>query len=69
MGEFLTTEEIEELTRAKTPGKQAEILDRNGIYYILRMDKTIITTWHHVNHPRNAGSAINDSTPDFSKVI
>ncbi|MBK8974148.1 MAG: DUF4224 domain-containing protein [Hahellaceae bacterium] len=43
------------------------VLDRNGIYYITRLDGTIITTWHHVNHPAMQRAANHDE-PDFSKV-
>lgn len=55
-----------ELTGAKNQAKQAEVLDRAGIFYIRRNDNTITTTWWHVNHP--AVVARNDNEPDFSKV-
>lgn len=48
---FLTEDELIELTKAKQPVKEGQILDENGIYYIRRADKSIVTTWYHVNHP------------------
>lgn len=65
--QLLTNEELEELTGAKQPNKQADILDRNGIYYIKRLDKSIVTTWHHVNHPCHVQQS-NDDTPDFGAI-
>ena len=64
---LLTREEIEELTKAKQPGKQADIMDANGIYYIKRGDGTVTTTWYHVNHPY-IRTAHNDEEPDFDKI-
>lgn len=65
---LLTDSDLVELTAAKIPSKQAEVLDRNGIYYIRRKDNTITTTWWHVNHPTRQ-TASNDDEPDFSKVM
>lgn len=65
--ELLSFSDIVELTGARLPKKQAEILDQNGIYYIRRRDNTITTTWHHVNHPARMLAQIDDE-PDFSKV-
>ncbi len=64
--EILKLEDLEELTGAKQASKQAEVLTRNGIYYIERLDRSIVTTWYHVNHPTTFGAS-NDQ-PDFSKV-
>ncbi|MBK8974096.1 MAG: DUF4224 domain-containing protein [Hahellaceae bacterium] len=65
--ELLSADDLVNLTGAKIPSKQSAVLDRNGIYYITRLDGTIITTWHHVNHPAMQRAANHDE-PDFSKV-
>jgi hypothetical protein len=67
MNNLLTQAELEALTGAKQAERQKRVLDDNGIYYIQRLDKTIVTTWHHVNHPTGIKSH-NDDMPDFSKV-
>lgn len=64
---LLTDFELFKLTGAKQPNKQSDILDRNGIYYIRRLDGSIVTTWHHVNHPC-ARTVSNDDTPDFGAI-
>jgi len=64
---LLTDDELEKITKFKHPGKQREVLDNNGIYYILRLDGSIVTTWHHVNHPC-IKRAINDDMPDFGAM-
>lgn len=67
MNNLLTDKELEELTKAKQPTKQASILDNNGIYYIKRGDGSIVTTWHHVNHPARQ-IASNDAEPNFGAM-
>lgn len=67
MLDLISDEELELLTGSKQPKRQAEILDTHGIYYIKRLDGTIITTQHHVNHPARQIVSSND-VPDFSKV-
>lgn len=64
---LLSQEDIEEVTGAKQPARQSEIFDRHGIYYIQRLDGSIVTTWHHVNHPSKQVISSNYE-PDFSKV-
>lgn len=64
---LLTKEEIETLTGANQNTVQARILAEHGIYYIRRKDKSIITTWYHVNHPRFRQVA-NDSEPNFGAL-
>ncbi len=65
MAELLTDEELSELTGASQPMKQAEVLRRNGIYYIEKL-KSITTTWHHVNHPRP--HQVADNEPNFEAL-
>jgi hypothetical protein len=52
MSEILTESELEEWTGAKQTAAQRRVLDEAGIFYIVRLDKSIRTTWYHVNHPR-----------------
>ncbi len=51
MKDFLTDQEIEELTGAKQESKQKEILTKNRIFFVERMDGKIEVCWHHVHHP------------------
>lgn len=64
---LLTEKELITLTKVKQPAKQRAVLDNNGIYYILRLDGSIVTTWHHVNHPC-VKRAVNDDMPDFGAM-
>ena len=50
MKDFLTDQEIEELTGAKQESKQKEILTKNRIFFVERMDGKIKVCWHHVHH-------------------
>ena len=65
MAELLTEEELTDLTGASQPMKQAEVLRRNGIYYIEKL-KGITTTWYHVNHPQPLQPA--DNEPNFEAL-
>lgn len=65
---LLTEEAMEELTKCKQAQKQASVLDTNGIYYIRRLDGSIVTTWHHVNHPHALLNQDVDNGIDLSKV-
>lgn len=64
---LLSEDDLIELTKAKQPNKQADVLSDNGIYFIKRLDGSIVTTWHHVNHP-STHAAINDSAPNFGAI-
>ena len=66
MTELLSEEDIVELTGTVQSKKQANILDSHGIYYIKKMDKTITTTWHHVNHPYSGESSASE--PNLAAV-
>jgi len=67
MNDLLTENEIEELTGARQSSKQADVLNRNGIYYILRMDKTIRVTWHAVHNPHQKITQAVEK-PDFDAI-
>jgi len=65
MNDLLTKSEIEDITGAKQHSKQAKVLGDNGIYFMLRADGEIRTTWHHVHNPSKL-STLNE--PDFSQI-
>lgn len=63
----LSDQELIDFTRASQPGKQRNVLDNHGIFYVTRLDGSITTTWHHINHPHPLKLAGND-TPDFGAL-
>lgn len=65
--DLLSDEELKRLTGAKHSARQEDVLNANGIYFIKRMDGSIVTTWHHVNHPAKR-QAKNDSGPNFGAI-
>lgn len=64
---LLTEEDLKDLTGAAQAARQMQVLESNGIYYITRMDGSIVTTWHHVNHPCSIARPSNDA-PNFSAI-
>jgi len=67
VNDLLTNEELVLLTGTKQPAKQADVLTRNGIYFILRHDRLIKTTWYHVHHPLQH-APLSEQGPDFSSL-
>lgn len=65
---LLSEDDMIELTHAEKPSVQSRVLDENGIFYVTRRDKTIVTTWHHVNNPIKYLKQANDSEPDFTAI-
>jgi len=65
---LLSVEDIKNLTGASQHKKQADVLNDNGIYYITRADKTITTTWHHVNNPSLVRNVVNNNEPNFGAM-
>jgi len=65
MAELLTQDDLEVLTGASQAAKQAEVLRRNGIYYVERL-KGITTTWYHVNHPHQL--KMPEDEPNFAAL-
>lgn len=57
--QFLTAEELEELTGVARAADQKRVLDKNRIYYIERSDGKPKVCWYHVHHPM-----INSSNDD-----
>lgn len=51
MNDFLSEQELEELTGAKQVSKQKEILSKNKIFFVERTDGKIKVCWHHVHNP------------------
>lgn len=62
--EILTPAELFELTGAVQISAQRRVLDTHGIFYIVRLDKSIRTTWYHVNHPRTTVAGSNEPAWD-----
>lgn len=65
--QFLTREEVTELTGSSTKVGQRQILAKNGINHIVRKDGWAMVTWHHVNHP--ATVEVELSGPDFGALM
>jgi len=68
--EFLTDKELEDLTGYRQPAKQQQVLDKHGIFYIVReTDGRLRVTPHHVHNPymqkRNASTS---DAPNFSAL-
>ena len=49
MSELISLGEMEELTGAKTPSKQVEVLRKNGIRFTIRADGRPSLTWEAYN--------------------
>ena len=62
---FLTDDELADATGAVQKNLQAEILTQNGIFYIVRRDGSIRTTWYHINHPTHL-SHIGSPSPGMN---
>lgn len=65
--DYLTAEDLIELTGAKLPKQQAENLVKNGIYYSERKDGKLKVLWHWVKNPMGQAFAKNDAGPDFTQ--
>jgi hypothetical protein len=67
MNDLLTEAEIIKLTGAKQASKQMDVLNNNGIYYIVKKDKGLNVTWYAVHHPNNQQTIMQD-LPDFDAM-
>lgn len=65
--DLLTPQELEDITGMAQPSRQAEVLRKNGIYFITRADGKIRTTWFHVHHAGTQTKPV-DQEPRFDKV-
>lgn len=68
MNDWISGERMQELTGTKMAAKQAEVLRKHGIFYIHRLDNTILTTEYHINNPKVKASAMTEEAPDFSSL-
>lgn len=73
-GDLLSDDELREVTRVPKGSqngtvKQIKVLHDAGIYFWIRNDGSIGTTWYHVHNAKPV-SAQNNNTfkPDFSVV-
>lgn len=63
---FLSDDDLFDLTGYRLPAKQAESLAENKVHFFQRKDGKIRVTWEQVNHPGK--KAANDDAgfnPDF----
>lgn len=65
MSEILTLADLEEITGARRTDKQRQVLDQHRIFYIVRLDGSIRTTWYHVNHPMRETAAVSPIRPRY----
>jgi hypothetical protein len=61
MSDLLTYDDLCQVTGAKRPSKQKEVLEASGVSYIVRLDGRISVTWYSVNHAHTQGMATQDS--------
>jgi hypothetical protein len=66
---FLTEAQVVELTGAAQAKKQKEVLSRNGIFFVTKMNGGITLTWGMVNNPGRANKhSAFDAEPDFKAM-
>lgn len=68
MNQFLTEDELRELTGSARKKEQAEILARNGVSHSIRKDGRPMVTWHQVNHPHQM-AVVSGDVPDFGALL
>ena len=68
MNQFLTDDELKELTGSARKKEQAQILTRNGVSHSIRKDGKPMVTWHQVNHPHQNVTHSGD-VPDFGALL
>lgn len=61
MSDLLSYDDLCQVTGAKRPTKQKEILKASGVNYIVRLDGRISVTWYSVNHAHSQGMINQDS--------
>lgn len=67
--DFITPEEMIELTGYQSQSKQCKVLERAGIFFIKRPDGHPKTTWAHFNHPMEKRLQIAaPEEPDFGAM-
>ncbi|WP_067986163.1 DUF4224 domain-containing protein [Neptuniibacter pectenicola] len=66
--EFLTDKQLEDLTGYSQPAKQRQVLDKHGIFYIVRpTDGRLRVTPHHIYNPyhQQVDQSKHSTAPDF----
>lgn len=64
---MLTRDEVVDLTGSKQYKGQGEVLSKNGIYYIVRKDKSIRVTVYAVHHPNTLETKLTNE-PDYESL-
>lgn len=64
--QFLSDEDLRQMTNTDSVAEQKRILRKNGIRFIEGKGKKINVTWYAVNHPESY--AMNDETPNFGVI-
>lgn len=64
---FLTDQDLEELTGYIQPNKQARSLREHGISYVLRRDGKIRVTWDSVSHPSKKSADLTEE-PNWEAI-
>jgi len=66
---LLSEDELQTLTKATQHTKQKRVLNENGIYFIERLDGSIVTTWYHVNHPAGRQASLSMTVePNYGAI-
>ena len=68
MNDFLSDEDLFELTRVKQPSAQKRILTKNKIFFVERADNTLLVCLHHVHYPMIKASNDVESDMDWDKA-
>lgn len=72
---LITDEEMLEITGARFPSKQCQILKDHDIAFVRRLDGRPRTTWFNFNHPLSSrmhpidGYKPEDEEPDFDAIF
>lgn len=69
MNQFLTDQELRELTGTTRKVEQIQILRQNGISHTVRKDGKPMVTWHQVNFPNLVTVEYHGNKPDFGALL
>jgi Domain of unknown function (DUF4224) len=61
MSDLLSYDDLCQVTGAKRPSKQKQVLEASGVSYIVRLDGRVSVTWYSVNHAHSQGMITQDS--------
>lgn len=68
MSDLLSYAELCEVTGAKRPTKQIQILKASGVSYVVRLDGRLSVTWHSINNARANTSSIQTDGFDLGAL-